>query len=85
MVGCTGCCIDGMCPESWSRDILSVKKAKMSVPLHLPFHMVGGDEVSQRLPADLGPLTGVEVMLHEVYQVVEAPPRNGGLMSEDTT
>ena len=34
MVGHTGCRIDGMCPESWSGDILSVKKAKMSIPLH---------------------------------------------------
>ena len=35
VVGRTGCCMDGMCPESWGRDILSVKKAEMSVPLQL--------------------------------------------------
>ena len=34
VVGCMGCCMDGMCPESWGGDILSVKKAEMSVPLH---------------------------------------------------
>ena len=34
----TGCCMDGMCPESWGEDILSVKKAEMSVPLHPPPH-----------------------------------------------
>ena len=33
VVGRTGCCMDRMCPESWGRDILSVKKAEMSVPL----------------------------------------------------
>ena len=33
VVGRMGCCMDGMCPESWGRDILSVKKAEMSVPL----------------------------------------------------
>ena len=33
VVGCMGCCMDGMCLELWSRDILSVKKAEMSVPL----------------------------------------------------
>ena len=33
VVGHTGCCMDRMCPESWGGDILSVKKAKMSVPL----------------------------------------------------
>ena len=27
--------MDGMCPESWGGDILSVKKAKMSVPLQV--------------------------------------------------
>ena len=36
VVGCTGCCMDRMCPESWGRDIPSVKKAEMSVPLHPP-------------------------------------------------
>ena len=33
VVGHTGCCMDRMCLESWGRDILSVKKAEMSVPL----------------------------------------------------
>ena len=33
VVGHMGCCMDGMCPESWGGDIPSVKKAKMSVPL----------------------------------------------------
>ena len=28
-----GCCMDGMCLELWGGDILSVKKAEMSVPL----------------------------------------------------
>ena len=36
VMGHTGCCMDGMCLELWGRDILSVKKAKMSVPLHPP-------------------------------------------------
>ena len=35
VVGRTGCCMDGMCPESWGGDIPSVKKAKMSVPYSL--------------------------------------------------
>ena len=34
VVGRMGCCMDGMCLESWGGDIPSVKKAKMSVPLH---------------------------------------------------
>ena len=33
VVGCTGCCIDRMCLESWGRDIPSVKKAEMRIPL----------------------------------------------------
>ena len=33
VVGHMGCCMDGMCPELWGGDILSVKKAEMSVPL----------------------------------------------------
>ena len=33
VVGRTGCCMDRMCPESWGRDIPSVKKAEMSIPL----------------------------------------------------
>ena len=33
VVGRTGCCMDEMCPESWGGDILSVKKAEMSIPL----------------------------------------------------
>ena len=33
VVGRMGCCMDGMCPELWGGDILSVKKAKMSIPL----------------------------------------------------
>ena len=36
VVGRTGCCMDGMCPELWGGDIPSVKKAEMSIPLHLP-------------------------------------------------
>ena len=36
VVGCTGCCMDGMCLELWGRDIPSVKKAEMSIPLHPP-------------------------------------------------
>ena len=35
VVGCMGCCMDGMCPESWGGDIPSVKKAEMSVPLQV--------------------------------------------------
>ena len=33
VVGRTGCRIGGMCSELWSRDIPSVKKVKMSIPL----------------------------------------------------
>ena len=36
VVGCTGYCIDRMCLKLWSGDILSVKKAKKSIPLHSP-------------------------------------------------
>ena len=35
VVGHTACCMDGMCLESWGGDILSVKKAEMSVPLQI--------------------------------------------------
>ena len=35
VVGRTGCCMDGMCLESWGGDILSVKKAEISVPLQI--------------------------------------------------
>ena len=34
--------MDGMCPELWGRDIPSVKKAEMSVPLQEASNKQGG-------------------------------------------
>ena len=36
VVGHTRCCIDGMYPELWGRDILLEKWVGRSVPLHPP-------------------------------------------------